>query len=206
MQTKVIVCVISIALIGCCVGQFNNNQNTGQFGTPTQFTGNNQQNTGTPGFTNQLTNQNFPANVNTQQGNFQPNQQGGFPQNQQGGFNNNQQQGGFQPAGQGTGFQQNNQIGGFPGTQPQPGGFNPNQQPAGFPGTQQTGAFRPNNQPTNRNLPFGMGRFQAGGFNTVGNNFGNPFVAGNSFGQNPFIRNGQDNSECILFRSRKHMY
>ncbi|XP_060066924.1 uncharacterized protein LOC132547180 [Ylistrum balloti] len=186
-------------------GQQNNGQfapvAAGQFvGNGQPFAGNNQvptnnnqgtlANNQTPqGGTQQGT---FP---NNQQGTFQNNQQGTFPNNQQGTFPNNQQ-GTFQNNQQGTfpnnqqGTFQNNQQGTFPNNQQ---GTFPNNQQGQFPNTFQGNQFgQPGGIPTfagpNTQPPF---NFQSnvvgfqnpiGGFNTLGNQFGNPFIPGNNFG------------------------
>uniref|UniRef100_A0A8B8CFL3 Glutenin, high molecular weight subunit DX5-like n=1 Tax=Crassostrea virginica TaxID=6565 RepID=A0A8B8CFL3_CRAVI len=143
-----------------------------------------------------------------QLGGFPPNQ-GQQPGVQGGGV----QPGGFPPQGQQPGnfpTQIDNQGGGFNQAGQQPGAF-PNQNQGAFP-PQNQGAFPPQNQgafppqnqgafpPQNQggfpaqgqaagptaNMP-GLGGFQPnaiGGFGSVGNRFGNPFVPGNVVGNN----------------------
>ncbi|XP_061182598.1 uncharacterized protein LOC133190932 [Saccostrea echinata] len=214
----------SLTVLTLCLGigfaQFNN---FNQQGTPQIGVGQNQQPGGFPqnfGPRNQGGGFQPPT-----QGGF-PNtgqQPGGFPtQGQQPGGNfppqgGQQQPGGFPPQGQQAG----NQGGGFPQGGQQPGGFPnqnqgfPPQNQGGFP-PQNQGGFPPQNQggfpPQNQggfppqgqqngpqvNRP-GLGGFQPnaiGGFGTVGNRFGNPFIPGNVIGANlPGANNGNTQNQ-----------
>ncbi|XP_069126946.1 uncharacterized protein [Argopecten irradians] len=207
MERKAVIylylCVVLI--LKCSNGQLfpPNNQfgqpNNGQFApvTANQFVGNGQpfagnnqvptSNQGTQGGTQgTLTNNQQGGFPNTNQGTFTNNQQGGFPNTNQGTFTNNQP-GAFPNTNQGTftnnqqGTFSNNQQGAFPNT------FQGGNQFPGQPGGLPTFAG-PNTQPP-FNFQNNVVGFQnpIGGFNTVGNQFGNPFIPGNSFGMgNPF--------------------
>ncbi|OWF38583.1 uncharacterized protein LOC110466097 [Mizuhopecten yessoensis] len=200
-KTVIYLCMCVVLILKYSNGQpFPNQQfgqqNNGQFGPVAagQFVGNGQPfagNNQVPPTNNQGTftnNQTPPVGTqtggtfnNNQQGTFPTNQQGTFPTNQQGTFPTNQQ-GTFPTNQQGT-FPNNQQQGQFPNNQQQgqfPNTFQGNQfgQPGGIPNF-----AGPNTQPP-FNFQNNVVGFQnpIGGFNTVGNQFGNPFIPGNNFG------------------------
>ncbi|XP_048761572.2 uncharacterized protein LOC125670441 [Ostrea edulis] len=217
---KVTLIAVVTLFAGTSLAQFNNfnqqgppqfggaqNQQSGgfpqNFGQQNQGGGFQPQNQG--GFPNQgqqpggFPNQGQQPGGNFPQGGQQPgfpqrdNQGGGFPQGgqQPGGFPNQNQ--GLPPQNQGA-FPPQNQ-GGFP---PQNQGGFPPQNQGGFP-PQNQGGFPPQGQQNGpqANRP-GLGGFQPnaiGGFGTVGNRFGNPFVPGNVLGANLPGANGAGNNQ-----------
>lgn len=157
-----------ILIFGLTAGQFpnqpnppNNNNNLLTNGQP--FLGNNNaggQFNGEPSFpvNNNFNGQTNPVNNNFNNGQANPINGQFPPRNNIPGQPGNQ---GINPNTLGINTPINNQV-------PGPGGFPPN--------NNNMGAFPGNNNPS------GIASFQPGGFQTVNNQFQNPFVAGNNFG------------------------
>lgn len=221
--TSLTVIVVLIGVSVAQFNNFNQQGNQPPGGFPQNFGPQNQggggfQNQNQGGFPPQANQPGgFPNQGQPTGGNFPPQggQQGGFPP--QGPQPGNNQGGGFNQGGQQPGAFPNQNQGGFPtpnqGAFPPPnqgafppqnqGGF-PGQNQGGFPGQNQgfpqnQGGFPPQGQaagPT-ANIP-GLGGFQPnaiGGFGTVGNRFGNPFVPGNVIGNNLPGANGGGNNQ-----------